>query len=145
MSPQEARALAMAHELHQLLNELQFLPEHGAGSAVAWGADYVADVVGLLEDRTAIPVRPPSPPCPPKQGDAVAILRCEQALAQMRRTKAFLEAHFETTEDEPGGWCPLESISYLEDAINMLEPLPAEESDDEPDAPGLRLVLGSKT
>lgn len=49
MSPQEARALAMAYELHRLLGELCDLPEHGPGSSVADAWDRMDDVIGLLE------------------------------------------------------------------------------------------------
>jgi hypothetical protein len=38
MTAQEARAIAMAHELHRLLGELFELPAHGAGSLVARAA-----------------------------------------------------------------------------------------------------------
>lgn len=143
---QEARALAMAHALHELLEELHELPEHGAGSAAEGARDYMVDVIAQLEDRTPFPVRPPSPPCPPKRGGAAAILRCERALAQMRRTRDFLDKHFTKTEDEPCGWCPIEAAELVDQAISMLEPIPPEELRDDtpPPRPALRVARGSK-
>jgi hypothetical protein len=62
-----------------------------------------------------------------KRGGPEAVACCEAALAQMRRTKAFLEERFNEDKDEPDGWCPIEAASLLEQAIAMLEPLPPEE------------------
>lgn len=53
---------------------------------------------------------------------------CEQALAEIHRTISLLEQRFVDEEEaEPPGWCPVEAISHLEDAIGMLEPLKDEE------------------
>jgi hypothetical protein len=49
MSPQEARALAMAYELQKLLEELCDLPEHGRGSCVEGACDHMDDVIAMLE------------------------------------------------------------------------------------------------
>ncbi len=147
MIPQEARALALARELQELLTKLNEHLEHGPRSGVECAKDYMEDVIAQLEDRASFPVRPASPPCPPKRGGKAAILRCERALAQMRRARDFLDKHFTRTEDEPDGWCPIEAAGLLDQAMGMLEPLSPEERDDKPDpaAPRLMLVHGSKT
>jgi hypothetical protein len=49
MSPQEARALAMAYELSRLLGELTARPEHGRGSCIEDAWDRMEDVIGMLE------------------------------------------------------------------------------------------------
>jgi hypothetical protein len=49
VSPQEARALAMAHELRQFLVELNKLPEHTEGCCVDEACDYMDDVINMLE------------------------------------------------------------------------------------------------
>ena len=49
MSPQEARALAMAHELHRLLGELHDRPDNGRGSCVEAAWDAVDTVIAMLE------------------------------------------------------------------------------------------------
>jgi ABC-type transporter Mla MlaB component len=68
ITPQHVRALALAHELKQLLNDLRQQPEHGYGTGVNCAHDYMEDVIAQLEDRTAFPVRPPSRRYRPKQG-----------------------------------------------------------------------------
>lgn len=62
MSPQEARALAMANELFQLLGELYDLPMHGPGSCVAdaWGR--MEDVIAMLEPELPAEGDPDVPP-----------------------------------------------------------------------------------
>jgi hypothetical protein len=147
MNPQEARALVMARELQGLLTELNAHLEHGPGSGVECARDYLEDVIALLEDGTPFPVRPPSPPCPSKRGGAVAVLRCERALAQLRRIRDFLDKHFTKTEDEPDGWCPIEAAELVDHAVGMLEPISSEELEDEtppPHRPTLRIVGESK-
>jgi hypothetical protein len=49
MSPDHARALAMAYELRCLLGEVNGRPENGAGSAVEDAWNRMEDVIGLLE------------------------------------------------------------------------------------------------
>jgi hypothetical protein len=49
MSVDHARALAMAHELHRLLGELNERPEHGEGSCVEHALNLMDDVIGYLE------------------------------------------------------------------------------------------------
>ena len=54
--------------------------------------------------------------------------------------------HFTKTEDEPCGWCPIEAVELVDQAISMLEPIPPEELRDDtpPPRPALRVVRGSK-
>ena len=49
MSPQEARALAMAYELHRILGDLHDLPDNGCGSCVEAAWDAVDIVIAMLE------------------------------------------------------------------------------------------------
>jgi hypothetical protein len=49
MTPQEARALAMAHELYALLGEIFDRPEHGVGTCVEAAWDKVDEVIWLLD------------------------------------------------------------------------------------------------
>jgi hypothetical protein len=48
MSPGEARALAMAVELRDLLGKLCDLPEHGAGSPIERAWDQMDEVIEAL-------------------------------------------------------------------------------------------------
>lgn len=141
MNAQKTRALAMAHELHHLLGELYQLPEHHADSGVECARDYMEDVIALLEERSTFPVRPPSPNLDGKRGGPIEILICERALAQIHRTKQFIENHFAEVDDEPPGWCPIEACYYLDEAIGMLEP---DERAEETSPSGLRIVGGTE-
>jgi hypothetical protein len=49
MSPLEARALAKANELHNLLGEICDQPQHGLGSCVEQAWDLMDDVVWYLD------------------------------------------------------------------------------------------------
>jgi len=55
MSPQVARALAMAYELRKLLEDLYNLPDHGQGSCVEGARDHMDYVIGMLEDDVGVP------------------------------------------------------------------------------------------
>ncbi len=61
MSPLEARALAKANELHNLLGEICDQPQHGMGSCLEQAWDLMDDVVWYLDpnapDEQAKPVR----------------------------------------------------------------------------------------
>lgn len=49
MTAQEARALAMAYELHALLGQLFDQPDHGPGSGVERAWDRMDEVISDLE------------------------------------------------------------------------------------------------
>jgi hypothetical protein len=49
MTAQEARALAIAHELHSLLGEICDRPEHGVGTCVEAAWDRMDEVLWLLD------------------------------------------------------------------------------------------------
>lgn len=61
-----------------------------------------------------------------KRGGPEAVARCEEALVQIRRTRALLEERFGEVNDEPESWCPIEALDSLDQAIGMLESLPPE-------------------
>jgi len=127
MSATRVEALAAAQSLEEILKQLC---EGGdqSGDSLECARDYVADVIALLEERANFPTREPSPDLDGKRGGAVQVLICERALAQIHRTKKFIESHFEETDDEPPGWCPIEACYHLSEAINMLEPVDDEVS-----------------
>ena len=147
MSATTASALVTAHALHRLLVELSERPADDATGALECARDYMEDVIAVLNEQSPFPARPPSPPCPPKRGGKTAILRCERALAQMRRTRDFLDKHFTKTEDEPDGWCPIEAAELMDQAMSMLEPISPEELQDDtpPSRPTLRVVRRSRS
>lgn len=60
-----------------------------------------------------------------KRGGPEAVARCEEALAQIRRTKALLEERFSEVRDEPDGWRPIDAVDLLVQAMGMLESLPS--------------------
>ena len=49
MTPQEARALTMAYELHRLLGELCEQPQNGRGSCTEAAWDSMDSVIEMLE------------------------------------------------------------------------------------------------
>jgi hypothetical protein len=49
MTPLEARAIAMAYELHRLLGEICDLPGHGLGSCTEQAWDLMDDVTWYLD------------------------------------------------------------------------------------------------
>jgi hypothetical protein len=137
MSATKASALVTAHALHRLLVELSERPEDDATGAFECARDYMEDVIAVLNESTPFPARSPSPNLDGKRGGAPEVLVCERALAQIGRTKQFLENHFAETRDEPPGWCPIETCYYLGDALGMLEPL--DEGEDTEPPPGRRV------
>jgi hypothetical protein len=123
MSAAKASALVTAHALHRLLVELSERPADDVTGALECARDYMEDVIAVLNESTPFPARPPSPNLDGKRGGAPEVLVCERALAQIRRTKQFIESHFAEEDNEPPGWCPLEACDYLDEAIGMLEPI----------------------
>ena len=128
MSATKASALVTAHALHRLLAELSAVPADDATGSLQCARDYMEDVIALLEGRSTFPTRPQSPNVEGKKGGAAEVLVCERALAQIHRTKRFIENHFATEDHEPPGWCPIAACDYLDDAIGMLEPIEAAET-----------------
>jgi hypothetical protein len=127
MSATKASALVTAHALHRLLVELSERPADDVTGALECARDYMEDVIAVLNEQTPFPVRPSSPNLDGKRGGPLEVLVCERALAQLRRTKRFIESHFtEQDNNEPPGWCPLDACYYLDDAIGMLEPIPGD-------------------
>jgi hypothetical protein len=58
-----------------------------------------------------------------------ALKTCVRALEELRQAHRLLEAYFlDADSPEPPGWCPVDAIDLLEQAIAMLEPLPPRES-----------------
>jgi hypothetical protein len=49
MTQLEARAIAMAYELHRVLGEICELPEHGAGTRAEQAWDLMDDVISYLD------------------------------------------------------------------------------------------------
>lgn len=123
MSATKATALVTAQVLHRALVQLCEKSEPDTVDNLECARDYLLDVIALLEDNTPFPSRPPSPNLDGKKGGAAEVLVCERALAQIRRTKQFIEDRFAETDDEPPGWCPLDACYHLDEAIGMLEPL----------------------
>jgi hypothetical protein len=132
MSATKASALVTAHVLHRLLVELSERSSDDVTGAIECARDYLGDVIALLDEQTPFPARPASPNLDGKRGGAPEVLVCERALVQIGRTKQFLENHFAETEDEPPGWCPIETCYYLDEALGMLEPLDEDTDTDPP-------------
>ncbi len=128
MSATKASALVAAHVLHRLLVELSERSSDDMTGALECARDYMGDVIALLDEQTPFPVRLPSPNLDGKRGGAPEVLVCERALAQIRRTKQFIESHFAELDDEPPGWCPLDACYHLDEAIGMLEPIEGTET-----------------
>jgi len=137
----KASALVTAHTLHRLLVQLCKGPEQDVADNLECARDYMEDVIALLEERSTFPTRPPSPNLDGRLGGSTEILICERALAQIHRTKQFIENHFADEDHEPPGWCPIEACYYLDEAIAMLEP---NECAEEPLPPRLRIVGGTE-
>lgn len=53
LSDDEARALAMAYELYNLLGELSALPQHRRGSRVEAAWDYSDEIISVLSPEAA--------------------------------------------------------------------------------------------